>query len=48
MKIYTAKDSLIEFQKHRINALEEHAEFLEEECIALYDQLDDARRKHEI
>ena len=48
MIISTAKDSLIEFQIHRINALEKHTEFLEEECIALYDQLDEARRKHEI
>ena len=47
MIIHTAKDSLIAFQMHRINALKEHAEFLEEECIALYDQLDEARRKHE-
>ena len=45
MKTYTAKDSLIEFQLHRINALEKHAEFLEEECAALYNQLDDARRR---
>jgi len=48
MRIHTAKDSLIVFQMHRINALEKHAEFLEEECAALYNQLDDARRKHEI
>ena len=44
MKVYTAKDSLIEFQVHRINALEKHTKFLEEECFALYDQLDEARR----
>ncbi len=48
MKIYTAKDSLIEFQLHRINAMKEHIDFLEEECAALYNQLDDARRKHEV
>jgi hypothetical protein len=47
MKIHTAKDSLIKFQMYRINALEKHTEFLEEECVALYDQLDEARRKHE-
>ncbi len=48
MRIYTAKDSLIVFQTHRINAMKEHIDFLEEECAALYNQLDDARRKHEI
>jgi len=48
MRIHTAKDSLIVFQSHRINAMQEHIDFLEEECSALYDQLDDARRKHEI
>ena len=48
MRIHTAKDSLIVFQSHRINAMKEHIDFLEEECAALYNQLDDARRKHEI
>jgi len=48
MKIHTAKDSLIVFQMHRINAMKEHIDFLEEECAALYNQLDDARRKYEI
>ena len=48
MIIQTAKDSLIVFQSHRINAMKEHIDFLEEECAALYNQLDDARRKHEI
>ena len=48
MIVSTAKDSLIEFQVHRINALEKHTKFLEEECFALYDQLDEARRQHEM
>ena len=48
MRIHTAKDSLIQFQMHRIQAMEKHINFLEEECAALYNQLDEARSKHEI
>ena len=39
MKIHTAKDSLIQFQMYRIQAMEKHIDFLEEECSALYGQL---------
>jgi len=39
MRIHTAKDSLIQFQMYRIQAMEKHIDFLEEECSALYGQL---------
>ena len=34
-------EELVEFQQQRIEALQNHIEFLEEECKALYNQLDD-------
>ena len=48
MRIHTGKDSLIEFQMYRIQAMEKHISCLEEECAALYNQLDEARSKHEV
>ena len=48
MRIHTGKDSLIQYQMYRIQAMEKHINFLEEECAALYNQLDEARSKHEV
>lgn len=38
---YYSMEKLVEFQQQRIEALQNHIEFLEEECKALYNQLDD-------
>ena len=48
MRIHTGKDSLIEFQMYRIQAMEKHINFLEEECAALYNQLDQPSSKLEV
>ena len=39
-------ESLITFQQERIKAMEEHIKMLEEECNALYSQID-TRNKYE-
>ena len=33
-------ESLMTYQEQRIKAMEEHIQMLEEECKALYDQMD--------
>tara|TARA_R110002020_G_scaffold117987_2_gene269744 strand:+ start:823 stop:1053 length:231 start_codon:yes stop_codon:yes gene_type:complete len=37
---YYSMESLMTYQEQRIRAMEEHIQMLEEECKALYDQMD--------
>ena len=37
---YYSMESLMTYQEQRIKAMEEHIQMLEEECKALYDQMD--------
>lgn len=38
---YYSMESLVTFQQQRIEALEEHIKMLEDECNALYSQMND-------
>ena len=38
---YYSMESLVEYQKQRIEALQNHIEMLEDECKALYSQIND-------
>ena len=38
---YYSMESLVEYQKQRIEALQEHIKMLEGECKALYSQIND-------